>query len=65
MVVEDSLIGLQAALGAGMPCIITYTPSTKEQDFKGARAVVPELGEEGPAAVTAQQLRSMVLGVKA
>lgn len=31
LVVEDSTIGLQAALGAGMRCIITYTPSTKQQ----------------------------------
>jgi beta-phosphoglucomutase-like phosphatase (HAD superfamily) len=31
VVVEDSTIGLQAALGAGMRCIITYTPSTKSQ----------------------------------
>jgi beta-phosphoglucomutase-like phosphatase (HAD superfamily) len=32
LVVEDSLIGLQAAVGADMPCIITYTPSTKVRD---------------------------------
>jgi beta-phosphoglucomutase-like phosphatase (HAD superfamily) len=31
VVVEDSIIGLKAALGAGMRCIITYTPSTKQQ----------------------------------
>jgi beta-phosphoglucomutase-like phosphatase (HAD superfamily) len=31
LVVEDSTIGLQAATGAGMRCIITYTPSTKQQ----------------------------------
>ncbi|CAI5527625.1 unnamed protein product, partial [Closterium sp. Naga37s-1] len=31
LVVEDSVIGLQAALGAGMPCVMTYTPSTKSQ----------------------------------
>lgn len=31
LVIEDSTIGLQAALGAGMRCIITYTPSTKQQ----------------------------------
>jgi beta-phosphoglucomutase-like phosphatase (HAD superfamily) len=31
VVVEDSLIGLQAARGAGMRCIITYTPSTRKQ----------------------------------
>lgn len=31
MVIEDSLIGLEAALGARMNCVITYTESTKSQ----------------------------------
>lgn len=31
MVIEDSLIGLEAALGARMNCVITYTGSTKSQ----------------------------------
>eukprot|EP00249_Psilotum_nudum_P021689 c28207_g1_i1 orf=280-1308(+) len=44
MVVEDSLIGLQAALGAGMSCIISYTSSTCNQDFSRAQAVYPDLG---------------------
>lgn len=43
LVVEDSVIGLQAATGAGMPCIITYTSSTANQDFKGAIAMYPDL----------------------
>ncbi|KAK8921316.1 hypothetical protein KSP39_PZI020347 [Platanthera zijinensis] len=43
LVVEDSVIGLQAATGAGMPCIITYTSSTANQDFEGAIAMYPDL----------------------
>ncbi|KAG9451456.1 hypothetical protein H6P81_011421 [Aristolochia fimbriata] len=43
LVVEDSFIGLQAATKAGMPCIITYTSSTANQDFKDAIALYPEL----------------------
>eukprot|EP00802_Teleaulax_amphioxeia_P015185 Tamp_15271.p1 GENE.Tamp_15271~~Tamp_15271.p1 ORF type:complete len:384 (-),score=82.11 Tamp_15271:402-1427(-) len=45
VVVEDSLVGLRAAKGAGMKCIITYTESTKDEDFyaEGADAVVPDL----------------------
>eukprot|EP00960_Hanusia_phi_P059533 764203-Hanusia_phi.AAC.2 len=45
IVVEDSLVGLRAAKGAGMKCIITYTESTKDQDFygEGADAVVADL----------------------
>jgi len=56
VVIEDSLIGLQAALDAGMKCVITHTPSTKDQDFKGAHSVFPELGES----VTAKQLGDIV-----
>ncbi|XP_020575579.1 haloacid dehalogenase-like hydrolase domain-containing protein At4g39970 [Phalaenopsis equestris] len=43
LVVEDSVIGLQAATGAGMPCIIAYTSSTANQDFKEAIATYPDL----------------------
>lgn len=43
LVVEDSVIGLQAATGAGMSCIVTYTSSTANQDFKEAVAVYPDL----------------------
>eukprot|EP00245_Coleochaete_scutata_P003717 TRINITY_DN1556_c1_g1_i1.p1 TRINITY_DN1556_c1_g1~~TRINITY_DN1556_c1_g1_i1.p1 ORF type:complete len:109 (+),score=11.06 TRINITY_DN1556_c1_g1_i1:46-327(+) len=43
LVVEDSLIGLQAAVGANMRCIITYTSSTQSQAFSGASAVYPDL----------------------
>lgn len=43
MVVEDSTIGLAAALGAGMRCLVTYTTSTRSQDFAGADAVVASL----------------------
>lgn len=43
LVVEDSIIGLQAATKAGMSCLITYTSSTAEQDFKDAIAIYPDL----------------------
>ncbi|XP_070670561.1 haloacid dehalogenase-like hydrolase domain-containing protein At4g39970 isoform X1 [Malus domestica] len=43
LVVEDSVIGLQAATKAGMSCVITYTSSTAEQDFKDAIAIYPDL----------------------
>ncbi|KAI3434197.1 uncharacterized protein J3R85_006648 [Psidium guajava] len=44
LVVEDSVIGLQAATGAGMSCVISYTSSTANQDFKEAIATYPDLG---------------------
>ncbi|RWW77187.1 hypothetical protein BHE74_00014674 [Ensete ventricosum] len=43
LVIEDSVIGLQAATGAGMSCIITYTSSTANQDFSDAIATYPDL----------------------
>ncbi|GBG68769.1 hypothetical protein CBR_g3309 [Chara braunii] len=44
LVIEDSVIGLQAAMSAGMRCIITHTSSTKDQNFDGASAVFEDLG---------------------
>lgn len=42
---EDSMVGLRAAVGAGMKCIITPTASTASADFigEGAAAVAPVL----------------------
>ena len=38
VVIEDSIVGLRAAEGAGMPCIVTPCGSTLGQDFKGEGA---------------------------
>ncbi|NQV83754.1 MAG: HAD-IA family hydrolase [Rhodospirillales bacterium] len=43
--IEDSHNGLRAALGAGIPTVITTSPYTEDDDFSGARAVVNRLGE--------------------
>lgn len=48
VVVEDSLIGVQAAVAAGLAVAVTYTAYTKDQDFTQAAAVFPSLG--GPDA---------------
>ncbi|XP_019182542.1 PREDICTED: haloacid dehalogenase-like hydrolase domain-containing protein At4g39970 [Ipomoea nil] len=45
LVVEDSVIGLQAATSAGMSCVISYTSSTANQDFKEAIAKYPDLSD--------------------
>ncbi|KAL3803887.1 hypothetical protein HJC23_004049 [Cyclotella cryptica] len=49
VVIEDSVVGLKAAKGAGMKCIITYTKSTENEDFYGlgCDAKVPDLGSRG------------------
>jgi hypothetical protein len=59
VVIEDSMVGLRAALAAGMRCIITYTASTASEAFPGAERVVASLGggpDGGPAEVTAVDL---------
>ncbi|KAI8473384.1 MAG: HAD-like domain-containing protein [Monoraphidium minutum] len=49
LVIEDSMVGLRAARGAGMHCIITPTSSTEDQPFceEGAAAVVKQLAGPG------------------
>lgn len=41
-VVEDSSIGVAAAVGAGMRCVVTYTPSTASQAFGDAERIVAD-----------------------
>ena len=45
LVVEDSRNGLLAAHGAGMPCVITQSAYTVDEDFREAAAVYPDLGD--------------------
>jgi HAD superfamily hydrolase (TIGR01509 family) len=46
MVIEDSRNGLLAAKGAGLPCTITTSTYTVDEDFSEAEIVVPELGDD-------------------
>jgi len=46
LVIEDSEIGLRAAMGAGIPVLITVNAYTREQNFAGAVAVVSGLGSD-------------------
>lgn len=47
IVIEDSIVGLKAAKGASMRCLITYTPNTAGEDFYGlgADAKVADLSD--------------------
>jgi HAD superfamily hydrolase (TIGR01509 family) len=47
VVIEDSRIGLRAALGAGMACLVTPSTYTLGEDFSGAARVVPDLDSAG------------------
>lgn len=43
LAVEDSQNGLRAALGAGIPCLVTPSAYTRDQDFSGAIQVMDNL----------------------
>lgn len=47
VVVEDSLVGVRAAVAARLRVIVTHTEYTADQDFADAAAVFPNLGEQG------------------
>jgi hypothetical protein len=43
--IEDSQVGLQAALQAGLTTVITPSSYTQDEDFTGAALVISHLGE--------------------
>lgn len=45
LALEDSGNGLRAALGAGLPTVVTIGDYTRGDDFRGALAVLSDLGE--------------------
>ena len=57
VVVEDSRIGLLAATGAGMRCIITKSGYTQNEDFAEADTVLSELGDPPSIKVTLSELK--------
>lgn len=68
VVIEDSQIGLQAAVAAGMKVVITHTPYTAGQSFDGAAAVYPGLGDVGKKSdeiVTIEMLFPELVGTAA
>ena len=50
--IEDSNVGLRAALAAGMPTIVTVSDYTADDDFTGASAVLSTLGDGDAAALS-------------
>ena len=59
IVIEDSRNGLLAALGAGMPCLITTSTYTRDEDFSEAAKVVPDLGDPPSVRVTLDDLKAI------
>lgn len=60
VIVEDSHIGLGAALAAGISCIVTKSSYTAKEDFTGAAMIVEELGEDPATGVTLETLESLL-----
>jgi beta-phosphoglucomutase-like phosphatase (HAD superfamily) len=59
VVIEDSRNGLLAAVGAGMPCLITTSTYTRNEDFHEAAKVVPDLGDPPAVRVTLNDLKAI------
>ena len=47
VVIEDSVIGMQAAKAAGMRCIVTKSRYTENESFDSADAIFDCIGDEG------------------
>jgi len=62
VVVEDSAIGLRAAGAAGIPCIITRSAYTGDEDFSGAAGVFDELGAPPDVRVRLADLKRLAPG---
>ena len=59
VVIEDSRNGLLSATGAGMPCVITTSTYTVDEDFREAALVVPELGDPPNVRVSLEDLQAI------
>jgi beta-phosphoglucomutase-like phosphatase (HAD superfamily) len=55
--IEDSSVGLRAALAAGLPTIVTVSDYTVDDDFTGASAVLTCLGSDDQPASSLQGYR--------
>jgi len=60
VIVEDTNIGLGAALAAGIKCIVTKSSYSADEDFTGATKIVDELGDDAAAGVTLETLTSFL-----
>jgi HAD superfamily hydrolase (TIGR01509 family) len=58
LVIEDSRNGLLAAVGAGLPCLVTVSDYTADEEFGEAVLVVSSLGDPGGEAIRVLANRS-------
>jgi HAD superfamily hydrolase (TIGR01509 family) len=59
VVIEDSRNGVLAAAGAGLPCFITTSTYTVDEDFSEAVGIAPELGVAPNKTVSLAELASL------
>ena len=52
VIIEDSHIGVGAAVAAGISCLVTKSSYTQNEDFTGAKMIVDELGDVGPISLS-------------
>jgi len=60
VVIEDSRVGLMAAVAAGLACLVTVNVYTASEDISGADLVVPELGDPPDVRVTIKDIRELL-----
>jgi beta-phosphoglucomutase-like phosphatase (HAD superfamily) len=61
VIVEDSAIGLGAAMASGIACIVTKSSYTAGEDFSGADMIVDELGDDPSTGVTLETLDGLLV----
>ena len=61
VIVEDSGIGLKAAVAAGIQCIVTKSSYTAGEDFTGAAMIIEELGDDPRTGVTLETLAGLLV----
>lgn len=60
VIVEDTHIGVGAAVAAGISCIVTVSSYSSGEDFTGSKMVVDELGDDPDTGVTLDTLVSLL-----
>ncbi|KAL7539837.1 hypothetical protein ACHAWF_006517 [Thalassiosira exigua] len=60
VIIEDSHIGVGAAVAAGISCLVTKSSYTADEDFTGAKVIVEELGDDAATGVTLRTLTSLL-----
>ncbi|KAL7517869.1 hypothetical protein ACHAWX_002746 [Stephanocyclus meneghinianus] len=56
VIIEDSHIGVGAAVAAGISCLVTKSSYTADEDFTGSKKIVDELGDDAASGVTLDTL---------